>query len=1300
MSKFSSFIELLVKQTCRRASHEFELESKQQSAPQVVRAVQDDVGIYSLEFLKALHDNTRDSLYKLIRTKDPNDPNSVEVPVGLNWLNNKDFTAPERKALLNFLYKVKDMAPSNSKNWIDLHHFTHYVYRNFASVSPDPTAEYLTPYFLDEMRGLVRSLIQEDKSQLYLRVLALLREYCIFAQWNYTKQEGEDHLITKLFYYYEAMLTAAKNLSDVFADIEVIIYSNYSICWIDFNTCVFIRYFLETDYVQQKIKQVLKTRVSPGDTPAMFALLEDLQKLWTREQNRIKKINDDLSLVEGTAAYYIEEAMISNHKKVLTTNFWMERTEQEKSDLDLRRLDHHLFRLLGDPYFHPAGPILDRNGQCICEECLVAKYDVMIHAVEEQSENKLLRSTSRLTFCRRCRTLLELDSFHRHVTDHAAADEVKAIIKDNTTKVGGALVLCEEPPEVSQRIPMPKEAADAALMTTCDIHFSRPKHDPNDLTCTRLAFEEFLKQSKDSTKHDALSNKNARRDFIKIKKDIFSNTGKVVFDDSILNPNTFASNLTPSVSPTKKKAEPSPKPKEIPKTSRKTERTRITSIKPPPKPSAYIPYDHLCKHVNEAAVCQGHSGMCDHQKEAKKCDCTYCEVFGTALSSHTHKNSELRDRLRNRLHQRREKRTKDTGKNPPLEANSAKIKTVISKVEERVPLPSSPTNIPPPAPTIRTTDSSGSSSASGSSASSPTSGSDDIHGLVSYIEGNLALTKMELAQKKAAKKARQRQKKEEERIKAEEEQKRREEENKIKEAEKKKELARKQAEREKSKAEAEAAAAQALKELKKKSKKERQAEKKRLLQQQKLEEEERKKIVEETIPAMVTIKRVAENGSSPTVTITLQGSTPEEEKLIYTLVKGDDDNVSEAAVAQEPNKGSKKKNKQKQPVQKPKPPDEIPQVVTKELKVTVGLGMNKQQNSESASTESGKFSNIKQLVESKKGTKLNDKKQNVSQDDMPIPMFRLPPGITITKIDGPVSIKNFQAANAEEQKGSSLNATKSGVIVVDTEKLIHKKQNNEATNGKPVSKTSKKKKKKNNAANKKAQDAKPTNASTEVKKMVTLKNPIFHPFQQQNPEPSLDKNAESCGPAAIFTNENGMVTIRSSRLQQSLSNGGSAGSVPLTTISNFAPEMQKSPIPSTVFTNSQMQDTKSDTMCPFYAQEILSGLPGIEITKVDKKTVKSEPEEYKSCQTAQVSIIPASTNGGEAFNFDNLDKDDWLFDSVFSPRDVLEDNMDPEELELEAFKRFCSQSIPPKRKEKVAHLNVADIVVKKKTNFY
>ncbi|XP_069688836.1 uncharacterized protein [Periplaneta americana] len=62
--------------------------------------------------------------------------------------------------------------------------------------------------------------------------------------------------------------------------------------------------------------------------------------------------------------------------------------------------------------------------------------------------------------------------------------------------------------------------------------------------------------------------------------------------------------------------------------------------------------------------------------------------------------------------------------------------------------------------------------------------------------------------------------------------------------------------------------------------------------------------------------------------------------------------------------------------------------------------------------------------------------------------------------------------------------------------------------------------------------------------------------------------------------------------------------------------------------------------------------------------------------------------------------DDWnLVESVFAPKDIDLENgdIDDDERELEAFKRFCFNSVPPKRKEKV-HLNIKDIVLKKKSS--
>lgn len=230
----------------------------------------------------------------------------------------------------------------------------------------------------------------------------------------------------------------------------------------------------------------------------------------------------------------------------------------------------------------------------------------------------------------------------------------------------------------------------------------------------------------------------------------------------------------------------------------------------------------------------------------------------------------------------------------------------------------------------------------------------------------------------------------------------------------------------------------------------------------------------------------------------------------------------------------------------------------------------------------------------------------------------------------------------EDQKGSAINVGKSGVIVVDTEKLIQNKQSTEVAPIKPLKngKKSRKKKNKKQVENSVSPDTHQSD-STGNKKMITLKNPIFQSFQSKSDPPPVDKNGDGCGPAAIFTNENGMVTIRSSRLQQSLSNGGVLNTMPLMSMPKLLPEMQKSKANSNRYmpSHQNLAEEKNEIISPFNAQEILSGLPGIEITKVDKKNIKPELESNKSCQTAQVSIIPAS-NSGEKFSFD---KDDWLY---------------------------------------------------------
>uniref|UniRef100_A0A1Y1NCD2 FAM193 C-terminal domain-containing protein n=1 Tax=Photinus pyralis TaxID=7054 RepID=A0A1Y1NCD2_PHOPY len=768
--------------------------------------------------------------------------------------------------------------------------------------------------------------------------------------------------------------------------------------------------------------------------------------------------------------------------------------------------------------------------------------------------------------------------------------------------------------------------------------------------------------------------------------------------------------------------------------------------------------------------CPDTCDYCDYHKDSRKCDCAFCEVFGSSLPSHAPKTNETRDRLRTRLNQRKEKDklpTKvvpngNTKSNIAAVNGSSKLsntpKTVVNtrnsnEIDSRGP-PRVPevVHVVPPASNKKSALTSleskklqalngrnslstqksvsravpegarnGSdypprssvSSLSTSSLSSDNIGSRDINELLNYIEGNKKIDKAALAQKKADKKARQRLKKAELRERIEKEKEQEEAEAKLKEEERLK---------------AELLAKQLAEKQKKAKKADDQSQEKQGTRKNKknkncaTKEENEPKHIEETIPAMVTIKRVAEGGDTPaTVTITLKGSTPESDKLLFTLVNGynDKEHIATATINEDNNKNNNKmkngtikdpiiSNKKDKDVQsknakkkkgKELPPTLLPKDVSngisKELRVTIALDKHKNSGNEPSGKKNSKSEITKaydpKVANNKKDTATKktaaQKSANNSKGEISIPMLRLPPGITITKIEGPPTNRNCKNANNTSSTAANQNpnvpVSKSGVIVVDTEKLIQ--QSITATANK-----------KNKKKNKKKRDGKQPevpakhNQNGSEPSMVTLKNPIFHTLQTALCNKVTDTNDLSMYPAnqqaSIFKNENGMVTIRSPRLQNNFENGSPISNFLTDLKPMFGPEVPSSYIPmcQTNFENKS-----------FNAQEILSGLPGIEITKVDKNSTRNESEHKRSSQPAEVSIIPTNSgaNGTDKFNFD---KDDWPFESVFTPRDVLEEDMDAEERELEAFKRFCQQSVPPKRKEKVAHLNVKDIVLKKK----
>lgn len=248
-------------------------------------------------------------------------------------------------------------------------------------------------------------------------------------------------------------------------------------------------------------------------------------------------------------------------------------------------------------------------------------------------------------------------------------------------------------------------------------------------------------------------------------------------------------------------------------------------------------------------------------------------------------------------------------------------------------------------------------------------------------------------------------------------------------------------------------------------------------------------------------------------------------------------------------------------------------------------------------------------------------------------------------MDGPVSNKNCKPVNGNiphhnvtrsvpmaPQQNSRVPVSKSGVIVVDTEKLIQ--QSVAIAN-------SKKQKKKKNKKNQPGQETKESQDEANHS-MVTLKNPIFHTLQTTIANKVSEKMAPEipvipCNQqASIIKNENGMVTIRSPRLQQSLVNGAPMPNL-LTELKPVIGPDVSTPCLQTCHTNF----SDNCHISSLNAQEILSGLPGIEITKVDKRTVKNDVDHRRTCQAADVSIIPTSNNvNGEKFS---LDRDDWHY---------------------------------------------------------
>ncbi|XP_065210983.1 transcription factor mef2A-like isoform X3 [Planococcus citri] len=411
-------------------------------------------------------------------------------------------------------------------------------------------------------------------------------------------------------------------------------------------------------------------------------------------------------------------------------------------------------------------------------------------------------------------------------------------------------------------------------------------------------------------------------------------------------------------------------------------------------------------------------------------------------------------------------------------------------------------------------------------------------------------------------------------------------------------------------------------------------------------------------PQMVTIKRVMQpNSSEPTVTITLRGSTPKEDKVLYTLLNGQMCQVKDEKGKKQTSSGGNNVNNKKNV--KPNtntantytvnnnynspnpPPTALP---TKSIPFNkscsiIGNGVNNitermerlKLSSQSAQAEStSKTQSAPGATQAELTTptaiQINQAVNQLSSrptfpTNFDLENIKLPPGITITKVD-PASVnrKPIQAkqqppppppaqAHVRQTMMSSMPSS-SNVIVVDTgDKNNYYQSEEQSING---VKKKRRRRKKDNAENMQSNMSNVPQQFGAPNGLPPRMGPI-NAGMYGNPFMNNDYRNTPQQSAAIIQMNGSMVTIRNPALHQAL-NG---------------PQM----------------------------------------------------DYHDSSKITQHN------------DFRNPNTDENMFPPA--PEEIENDDLDEYDRELEAFKRFCSQSVPAESKAKV-NLNLEDIVLKKK----
>jgi len=386
---------------------------------------------------------------------------------------------------------------------------------------------------------------------------------------------------------------------------------------------------------------------------------------------------------------------------------------------------------------------------------------------------------------------------------------------------------------------------------------------------------------------------------------------------------------------------------------------------------------------------------------------------------------------------------------------------------------------------------------------------------------------------------------------------------------------------------------------------------------------------------MVTIRRIMQpNLSEPVVTVTLKGETSDNDRVLFTMVNGQVIPANKSGSSSNSNSRTTTTTTPKMSVPTP-PQPEKPAVSKKKQKK---LERKKQKKLEKKEAENAQLEALSRPKFNQHAFTNPSTVRGDGGNDFTLDNFRLPPGITLTRVQGSANHHHPElpmrvTANYKDSSVSANmnvnNAARSNPIIV-TSPLV-----------KPKLKES-------------------SGGLSTPNVIVVDTRKIQHQQTEQHPPPPPPPRVQMQS-VGVQTGEDDLLDDHLTKKQR----------------------------------KKQRQWEKKQQLLRQQENVVSAQMAALHINtqKPKKKT--------SSSTTTATTTSTTSTKKKKKKGAPQASEDKWE-ENIFVPKsdlDLERGDMDDDERELEAFKRFCFNTVPPERKEKVRiHLNVKDIFGKKSSS--